>query len=64
MKGTGWLILVVMFLMLASEGEVMFIVMVGSLAWWLWTRYRRTGQQQNPLKVIEDLFIDKDHKDR
>jgi len=43
MQGTGWLILIVMFLMLASQGEMMFIFIVGIVVWWIATRYRRTG---------------------
>jgi len=63
MKGTGWLILIVMFLMLASEGEVMFILMVGALVWWIVNRYRKTGRPQDPMKIIEDLFMDRDDHD-
>ena len=65
MTGIGWLILVVMFLIIASEGEVFFILTVGSLIWWIVRKNKRSGRADNPLKLIENLFVDKkDHEDR
>ena len=64
MKGTGWLVLCLLFLGLASAGEMWFLIVVGSLAWWIVKQNRRSGRGDNPMKIIEDLFIDKDHKDR
>ena len=64
MKGTGWLVLCLLFLGLASAGELWFIIVVGALAWWIVKQNRRSGRADNPMKLIEDLFVDKDHKDR
>ena len=60
MKGTGWLVLVVMFLMLASESEGMFIVVVGALIWWIVREYRRRDRIPDLKRMIEDLFIERD----
>ena len=64
MKGTGWLVLCLLFLGLASAGETWFLIVVGGLAFWIVRQNRRSGRADGPLKIIEDLFIDKDHKDR
>ena len=56
--------LCLLFLGLASAGEMWFLIVVGSLAWWIVKQNRRSGRGDNPMKIIEDLFIDKDHKDR
>ena len=64
MKGTGWLVLCLLFLGLASAGEMWFIIVVGSLVIWTVRQNRRGGRPQSPLKAIEDLFVDKDHEDR
>ena len=65
MKGTGWLVLCLLFLGLASAGEMWFIIVVGALVWWIVKHNNRgSGRSDSPMKIIEDLFIDKDHKNR
>jgi len=64
MKGTGWLVLCLLFLGLASAGEVWFIIVVGALVFWIVRQNRRSGRADSPMKIIEDLFVDKDRKDR
>ena len=56
--------LCLLFLGLASAGEMWFIIVVGSLAWFIVKQNRRSGKADNPLKIIEDIFVDKDPKDR
>lgn len=63
MKGTGWLVPRLLFLGLASAGEVWFCIVVGALVFWIVRQNRKTGRADGPMKIIEDLFIDKDRKD-
>jgi len=64
MEGTGWLVLCLLFLGLASAGETWFLIVVGGLAFWIVRQNRRTGRADNPMKLIEDLFVDCDDHDR
>ena len=64
LKGTGWLVLCLLFLGLASAGELWFIVVVGGLAFWIVRQNKRSGRADSPLKIIEELFVDKEDRNR
>ena len=59
MKGTGWLVLCLLFLGLISAGKLWFIIVVGALVWWLVKVNNESGSNVNPMEAIARIFTDK-----
>jgi len=57
LSGRGWCVLVLLFLSLVSASEGMFILGLLILCGWIWARHKRTGQPQNPVRMIEEWFL-------